>query len=238
MRLFFIFMLASIPLVLIFSLGLWIYEKQYNAGTRAVDQLITKTRLLAVNGVETVTHKGALSGAIVGHMLAGDIGAVVGAMSAEQVHRDNEFTFLVYYSESKQGKKKEIEKVRQSSGRFHFLVSKLEDEAREKPKKQRAEKPAAAIPERSPSGDAAKKVLVPIGDYIVGEDIPAGSYTLTSTKYAALHLHENADAESYADSYECEEPNFTIGKITLKDGMMVQIRYSDMTFEPFRGLGF
>ena len=128
MNTFLILMLVFSPFIILFTVLVEVDKKQYNTGTRAVDKHIKKTRLLAVNGVEYVTEKGALSGAIVGHMLAGNIGALLGAMSARQVHTDNEFIFLVLYDDGKKGAKKETEKVLQSSERFRFLVSKLEDD--------------------------------------------------------------------------------------------------------------
>ena len=237
-----IIILVSLPFVIAFAIYLSIEDKKYNAGTRDVDQLIKKTKLLSVNGIQYVTHNGALSGAIVGHMLAGDIGAIAGAMSAEQVHRDNEAIFLVYYDESKKGAKKEVEKVRLSSGRFKFLLSKLGDDTQEeKTKKQKLDKPAAASlpatgPRRDLSEDDIKTVLVPVGDYIVGDDIPAGSYTLSSAEKATVYLYKDADAMSYNETYSCEEPSYTIGKIILKAGMRIQVKYGQIRFSTYSGI--
>jgi hypothetical protein len=99
----------------------------HGSGGRSQDRYIEKTRLLAVNGIEYTTHKGMIGNAILGHMVAGDIGALIGAMSSEQRHTDNEFTFLAYYNGGRKGNTKENEKVRQSNPRFEILVKKLED---------------------------------------------------------------------------------------------------------------
>ncbi len=121
------FFLAVVGLLIIFGAFILFIEMDAKAGTRSQDVYIQKTRILAVNGVEYVTHKGAFSRAIIGHAVAGSIGAILGAMSAEKVHQDNEFTFLVFYNGGKKGNAKEVETVRQSNKRFKVLLSKLED---------------------------------------------------------------------------------------------------------------
>ncbi len=61
---------------------------------------------------------------IVGGMLAGEYGALYGALSASnQSPAINEFTFLVRYDTGI----RKTEKVRENTPRFQFLVSKLED---------------------------------------------------------------------------------------------------------------
>lgn len=77
-----------------------------------------------------------------------------------------------------------------------------------------------------------------IGEYIVGVDIPAGSYSLSSTSYATIRIYKSEDDAYYYDSYSCDKPDYTIGKITLKDGMKILILHSDMIFNPYKGLGF
>ena len=239
MKTFFLTMLVCIPVFLVFGIWAAIENKRYNEGARAVDQLIKKTRLIAVNGVDYVTNKGMITNAIIGHMLAGNIGAFLGAMSAEQVHRENEFTFLVLYNEGKKGSKREVEKVRQSSGRFQFLVSKLEDDPeKEEPTKPVSKPKQVSSPTPLPSPEpirraqnsGIKTVNVPVGEYVVGEDIPAGSYTLTSDEYAYINISKDQDAKSHEVSYACEEPSFIIGKIILKDGMRVRIDGATMRF--------
>lgn len=111
----------------LFMVGVMIFatisNDKYDNGKRPKDSHITKTKIIAVNGIEETSHKGMYSRAILGGMLAGESGALLGALSAtKQEHVDNQFTFLVYYS----GGEIETENVKQSSGRFKFLVSKLE----------------------------------------------------------------------------------------------------------------
>ena len=118
--------LAALGIAAVTGLSLLIRSVRNKAGTRASDQYIQKTKILAVNGVQYTTHKGIVSNAVVGHMAAGDTGALIGVLCSEQVHTDNEFTFLVCYNGGKKGNKKEVETVRQSSKRFNVLVSKLE----------------------------------------------------------------------------------------------------------------
>ena len=241
MKTFLILLLAFTPLFIVLSVFLAIQDKRYQTGTRSVDRFITKTRLIAVNGVEYITHRGAVSNALIGHMLAGDIGALIGAMSAEQIHTDNEFTFLVFYN-AQNGNKKETEKVRQTSGRFQFLVSRLEDASEEEqPQSQKAGKPKAIPkpaqrPVRRPQNSEDKTVRVPVGEYIVGEDIPAGAYALSSDKQADIYLYSSAGNDSYISSFSCEEPFFAIGKLMLKEGMKIRISSAAVAFSAYTGL--
>ena len=121
-------LLTSLGLIAFMGILLLIFFGRDSSGSKSQDKYIKKTRLLAVNGIQYTTHKGIIGNAILGHMVAGDAGALIGALSSEQVHTDNEFTFLVYYNGGRYGKKKVTEKVRQSNARFKVLVDKLEDD--------------------------------------------------------------------------------------------------------------
>lgn len=121
-------LLFTVAFAVVLVLFMLYSDRQNNPGARSQDKYIKKTQLLAVNGIQYTTHKGIVGNAILGHMVAGDIGAIIGALSSEQVHSDNEFTFLVYYNGGRYGKKKVVEKVRQSNARFKVLAEKLEDD--------------------------------------------------------------------------------------------------------------
>ena len=237
MKTFLTLFVCLLPFAFIFSILFEVNNRRYNAGTRDIDKHIKYTRVLAVNGVEYVTDKGAVSGAIAGHILAGNIGAYLGAMSARQVHTDNEVTFLVFYDESKRGDKKSVEKVRQSEERFKFPVSKLEDaQAREKDKAEAAQPAASRSKQRNKLAAGTEPFVVPVGEYVIGEDIPSGAYTLTSSEYATIYIYKDENDKYHDDSYSCEEPLYTIGKISLRDGMKIKVRYCEMTFSPYSGL--
>ena len=339
-------LIISVVLGVICTIAASISQSRYNDGTRKVDGYIKKTRILAVNGVNWVTKEGAITNALAGSAIAGGVGAILGYALTRNEHYDNEFTFLVFYDARKQGNRREIEKVRQTSGRFQFLISKLEDESGESREDERPGAARAAssrteslpapqrrAPERvfrkrAPNPDfKVKTVTVPVGEYVVGQDIPAGvyalsakgegtaklfenensesydiyyecepdsavgrielkdgmkvsvcyspidfstyadtevwnglldkqptkvlrgeyvvgqdippgAYTLTAEKYGTICLFESRDATSYTEYYECDEPDYLIGRVKLKDGMKILVKYATMTFEPFRGLGF
>ena len=339
-------LIISVILGVICTIAASISQSRYNDGTRKVDGYIKKTRILAVNGVNWVTKEGAITNALAGSYYAGGLGAMLGYALTRHEHYDNEFTFLVFYDARKQGNRREIEKVRQTSGRFQFLISKLEDESGESREDERPGAARAAssrteslpapqrrAPERvfrkrAPNPDfKVKTVTVPVGEYVVGQDIPAGvyalsangegtiwlyesessqsyndsfhvnpdyavgrielkdgmkiqinrnaidfttyadtevwnglldkqptkvlrgeyvvgqdippgSYTLTSDEEATIYLYASKDKSYYSDSYKCKEPDRLIGRVNLKDGMRILINYGTMTFEPFRGLGF
>ena len=83
-------------------------------------------------------------------------------------------------------------------------------------------------------GFAKGEVTVPVGEYIVGEDIPAGTYTLTA--------HNLTDIEVYSGSKcvhnHCLTSSEQIGKLPLQDGQVVKIKYGSVVFAPYKGLGF
>ena len=86
--------------------------------------------------------------------------------------------------------------------------------------------------------EANERAVIPVGMYVVGEDFPAGTYTLTSEEYATIALYSDREGTDFDTAYSCGEPDFTIGKLTLPDGIMVHIKNANMTFEPYKGLGF
>lgn len=78
-------------------------------------------------------------------------------------------------------------------------------------------------------------VVVPMGEYIVGEDIPAGVYTVTTgDSYSNLQVYSNGKRIYVYDSFTTE----TIGKLTLTTGQIVKVQYDSMTFATYKGIGF
>lgn len=83
--------------------------------------------------------------------------------------------------------------------------------------------------------DEWKQVTVPMGEYIVGEDIPAGTYTVTTGEnYCSLEIYSNKEKIHDYDSLDPE----TIGKLVLQDGQTVLVEYDAVVFSPYIGLGF
>ncbi len=80
-----------------------------------------------------------------------------------------------------------------------------------------------------------KQVIVSPGEYIVGIDIPAGSYTVDL-------CGSLANIEVYSDGKRihghCLTKSDRVGKLPLQDGQIVRIEYGDMLFTPYKGLGF
>lgn len=83
--------------------------------------------------------------------------------------------------------------------------------------------------------DEWREITVPIGEYIVGEDIPAGTYTVTTGEsYCSLEIHSNGKKVHDFDSFGPE----VIGKLALTDGQVVLVEYDYVVFKPYVGLGF
>ena len=92
------------------------------------DRHITKTKIIAVNNSTVTYTNGGISigGALIGGILAGDVGALLGGLTGSKTSQtkngENFFTFLVCYDD----RSPETEKVKESTPRFKFLITKLE----------------------------------------------------------------------------------------------------------------
>lgn len=76
-----------------------------------------------------------------------------------------------------------------------------------------------------------KSATVPAGEYIVGEDIPAGSYSVTTDQILVTLIIGDYDG-MYVVS-----PDSPIGKITLKAGDKIQVT-SKVFLAKYAGLSF
>lgn len=85
-----------------------------------------------------------------------------------------------------------------------------------------------------------KEVIVPIGTYEIGVDIPEGVYTInTVNDGAGFKVYENANSSRFfINEYISHYDRESIGKITLKNGNIVIISDSKVIFSPYQGLGF
>nr|DAF83094.1 MAG TPA: hypothetical protein [Caudoviricetes sp.] len=83
-----------------------------------------------------------------------------------------------------------------------------------------------------------KEVAVPAGEYKVGEDIPAGTYTVKAEgdQYIALNVLDK-NGNYTLKMYSVEEDN-PIGKLALEDGETVATMGGIVIFTPYAGLGF
>lgn len=84
-----------------------------------------------------------------------------------------------------------------------------------------------------------KEVTVPVGQYIVGIDIPEGIYTITSTAtdygFSAVHVfNQKRDIVLWETISEGEQ----IGKIELLYGYQIEISSVPVIFTTYKGLGF
>lgn len=80
-----------------------------------------------------------------------------------------------------------------------------------------------------------KEVTVPTGSYIVGSDIPAGTYSLglaSGTFGSMIRIND------FQDAYSVTSSDPSVGKVTLKDGDSVDISMGSIVFKPYVGLGF
>ena len=80
-----------------------------------------------------------------------------------------------------------------------------------------------------------KEVTVPTGSYVVGSDIPAGTYSLglaSGTFGSMIRIND------FQEAYTVSSSDPSIGKVTLKDGDSVDISMGSIVFKTYVGLGF
>ena len=82
-----------------------------------------------------------------------------------------------------------------------------------------------------------KEVTVPGGTWIVGKDIPAGSYSLHPTSEGGYVRVYDAKGGMLVSQGIRDEEN-SIGKIDLMDGYSVEISRGSLIFSPAMILGF
>ena len=86
----------------------------------------------------------------------------------------------------------------------------------------------------------SKDVAVPMGDYIVGRDIPAGAYKASMSRgavVAMLVIYDKPDGDILG-FYTTSEEDPEIGLIQLEDGNLLEITFAAFVFNKFAGLDF
>lgn len=83
-----------------------------------------------------------------------------------------------------------------------------------------------------------KEVTIPAGEYKVGEDIPAGIYTVKvkANQFASLNVLDSK--KNYTSKIYVVEVDNPIGKLVLEEGEIVATTYGSVIFTPYAGLGF
>ena len=83
-------------------------------------------------------------------------------------------------------------------------------------------------------------VKVPPGSYVIGEDIPAGTYRVdfpvVSDLLMGLFMAYTEDYSDYATYYIGENNTTAIGKVELKEGMTLEISDTTAIFYAYTGL--
>jgi hypothetical protein len=83
-----------------------------------------------------------------------------------------------------------------------------------------------------------KAVNVPVGEYIIGADIPVGIYTLTINTQSAVLMIYSENGQLIGSHIMLKDSSDTIGKITLKNGQIIEIKGSPIVFSTYKGLSF
>ena len=91
------------------------------------------------------------------------------------------------------------------------------------------------------SRDEWKEVAVPPGTYIVGIDIPAGTYSVEVRQAETVfRVYEQENGKKLISTalYSIYEDQKQIKKLVLEDGNIVEIISCTVHFSPYTGLGF
>lgn len=96
---------------------------------------------------------------------------------------------------------------------------------------------STVLPEKTPIAP----FVVPPGNYIVGEDIPSGTYRLDIDKdrySVSIHVKEPGQyGKTILYEYLGEVFDvYTVGKVELKDGYLVSVSSGEITFSEYKGL--
>ena len=84
--------------------------------------------------------------------------------------------------------------------------------------------------------DRDKEVPVPVGIYVVGYDIPIGTYTIICKKGASYICVTDMYDELVFHAAPSKDEQ--IGKLDLQYGYTVEITINPVVFAPYKGLGF
>lgn len=82
-----------------------------------------------------------------------------------------------------------------------------------------------------------KEVIVPVGEYAIGEDIPANTYTI-KLGGSLMSMVSIYDKNGNIDSMYTISPSAPIGKCALSDGQSIKIIGEPVVFIEYEGLGF
>ncbi len=90
-----------------------------------------------------------------------------------------------------------------------------------------------------------KSFFVPQGIYVADEDFPAGAYRITldgnpMLPMATLLVKDPSSSDTISDMYSISPSVGTgeIGKVELKEGMIIEVNGSNLLFTVYTGLGF
>ena len=81
------------------------------------------------------------------------------------------------------------------------------------------------------------EVVVPLGVYAVGIDIPAGDYSVRMADGLISWIKSYDAGGALCADYSMSQGK-RIGKLTLKEGQTVEVLSSSVIFAPYKGLGF
>lgn len=84
---------------------------------------------------------------------------------------------------------------------------------------------------------AEKEVVVPLGSYIAGEDIPVGTYSVSpgGSTVSMIIVYDNKGGIVESHSLT---PSLYIGKLCLQEGQVVEVIFEPVVFNPYAGIGF
>lgn len=83
-----------------------------------------------------------------------------------------------------------------------------------------------------------KSAVVPQGVYIVGVDLPAGTYSVSQNEYlASVEVFPSETSKNDIFDYTIREDEI-IGRLVLENGQRLEVLHSSITLTVYSGLSF
>ena len=87
-----------------------------------------------------------------------------------------------------------------------------------------------------------KQSIIPVGQWVVGKDIPQGEYSVTIPQGSGAHMtvtnpNELRTRQELIDWFAFNDTD-SIGKLILEEGYIVFVKAGDVIFSPVVPLGF
>ena len=85
-----------------------------------------------------------------------------------------------------------------------------------------------------------KEATIPVGQYVVGQHIPAGDYFIAAGSSSGIWVEVNDEPGSYGDHYQLHslKAGESVGLLVLRDGDALDVKFGEAKFIALSGFVF